>query len=184
MANPLNITRIPASRVEVIDPRTGLMARDWYRFFVNLFTLTGEGSNAISIDELQLGPPGDSNLSDHQVQLDLQGLSVGPAPAYTQSDRMRTEYIHTRAVTASDNFAPDDYLVLCNATAGVITLTLPVAAASQGRKLVAKKTDASANAVTVDGNGAETVDGAASISITAQYDSVSVISDGAAWWIV
>jgi hypothetical protein len=79
MANPLNITRIPASRVEVIDPRTGLMARDWYRFFVNLFTLTGEGGNAISIDELQLGPPGDSNLSDHQVQQDLQSLAVAPA---------------------------------------------------------------------------------------------------------
>jgi hypothetical protein len=79
MPNPLNITRIPASRVEVIDPRTGLMARDWYRFFVNLFTLTGEGSNAISIDELQLGPPGDSDISDHQVQQELQGLAVAPA---------------------------------------------------------------------------------------------------------
>jgi hypothetical protein len=79
MPNPLNITRIPASRVEVIDPRTGLMARDWYRFFVNLFTLTGEGGNAVSIDELQLGPPGDSNLSDHQVQQDLQALAVAPA---------------------------------------------------------------------------------------------------------
>jgi hypothetical protein len=79
MANPLNITRIPASRVEVIDPRTGLMARDWYRFFVNLFTLTGEGSNAVSIDELQLSPPGDSNLSDHQVQQDLQGMALAPA---------------------------------------------------------------------------------------------------------
>lgn len=79
MANPLNITRIPASRVEVIDPRTGLMSRDWYRFFVNLFTLTGEGSNAITLDELQLGPPSDSNLSDHQVQQDLQALALAPA---------------------------------------------------------------------------------------------------------
>jgi hypothetical protein len=181
MPNPLNITRIPASRVEVIDPRTGLMARDWYRFFVNLFTLTGEGGNAVSIDELQLGPPGDSNLSDHQVQQDLQALAV--APTYVFGDRMGPEYVRTRAVTASDNFRPDDYLVLCDATTGVVTLTLPAAAASQGRKLVAKKTDASANAVTVDGNGAETVDGAASVSITARYDSVSVISDGTTWWI-
>lgn len=88
MANPLNITRIPASRVEVIDPRTGLMARDWYRFFVNLFTLTGEGSNAVSIDELQLGPPSDSNLSDHQVQQDLQALAVAP-PVTPQLPRHR-----------------------------------------------------------------------------------------------
>lgn len=88
MANPLNITRIPASRVEVIDPRTGLMARDWYRFFVNLFTLTGEGSNAITLDELQLGPPSDSNLSDHQLQQDLQALAVAP-PVTPQLPRHR-----------------------------------------------------------------------------------------------
>ena len=52
----LNITQIPAPRVEFIDPRTGLMSREWYRFFLNLFTLTGNGSNTISLEDVQLGP--------------------------------------------------------------------------------------------------------------------------------
>ena len=79
MANPLNITRIPASRVEVIDPRTGLMSRDWYRFFVNLFTLTGEGGNPVSIDELQLGPAGDNASLASVLQSEIESLSVAPA---------------------------------------------------------------------------------------------------------
>ena len=53
----MNITNIPAPRVPFIDERTGLMSREWYRFFQNLFVLTGSGSNATTLDELQLGPP-------------------------------------------------------------------------------------------------------------------------------
>lgn len=57
MASPLNITRIPAPRVPLIDDRTGQISREWYRFFLNLFVLTGEGTNPTTLDELQIGPP-------------------------------------------------------------------------------------------------------------------------------
>ena len=53
----VNITNIPSSRVDFIDPRTGLMSREWYRFFLNLFNLTGAGNNPTSLDDLQVGPP-------------------------------------------------------------------------------------------------------------------------------
>jgi hypothetical protein len=33
------------------------MAREWYRFFLNLFNLTGGGSNTASLADLQVGPP-------------------------------------------------------------------------------------------------------------------------------
>jgi hypothetical protein len=56
MPEQLNITNLPSSRVEFIDPRTGLMSREWYRFFLNLFTLTGGGNNQTSLDDLQLAP--------------------------------------------------------------------------------------------------------------------------------
>jgi hypothetical protein len=57
MPNPINITNIPAPRVDFIDPRTGLMAREWYRFFLNLFKLTGSGTSEVSLTDLQIGPP-------------------------------------------------------------------------------------------------------------------------------
>lgn len=53
----INITSIPAPRVPFIDSRTGLMAREWYRFFLNLYQLTGSGSNEVSLTDLQVGPP-------------------------------------------------------------------------------------------------------------------------------
>ena len=57
MASPLNITRIPAPRVALIDERTGQISREWYRFLYNLFVLTGEGTNPTSLDDIQQGPP-------------------------------------------------------------------------------------------------------------------------------
>jgi hypothetical protein len=52
-----NITNIPSNRVEFIDSRTGLVSREWYRFFLNLFNLAGSGGNQISLDDMQIGPP-------------------------------------------------------------------------------------------------------------------------------
>jgi hypothetical protein len=56
-----NITNIPSNRVEIIDPRTGMVSREWYRFFLNLFTLVGNGGNQTSLDDLQVGPPPSSD---------------------------------------------------------------------------------------------------------------------------
>jgi hypothetical protein len=47
-----------------------------------------------------------------------------------------------------------------------------------------KKTDATANAVTVDPNAAETVDGAATFALANRYAEIMIESDGANWWIV
>jgi len=65
----LNITNIPAPRVPFIDERTGLMAREWYRFFLNLFVLTGSGNNPITLEELQLGPPNQPDLTELLIQI-------------------------------------------------------------------------------------------------------------------
>jgi hypothetical protein len=65
----LNITNIPAPRVPFIDERTGLMAREWYRFFLNLFVLTGSGNNPVTLEELQLGPPNQPDLTELLIQI-------------------------------------------------------------------------------------------------------------------
>lgn len=58
-----NITSIPSNRVEFIDSRTGMVSREWYRFFLNLFNLAGAGGNQTSLDDLQVGPPPIENTS-------------------------------------------------------------------------------------------------------------------------
>lgn len=54
MPNPLNVPITPP-RVNFIDPRTGNVSREWYMFFLSLFTLSGGSS--VSLDDVQKGPP-------------------------------------------------------------------------------------------------------------------------------
>lgn len=71
----MNITSIPAPRVPFIDERTGLISREWYRFFLNLFTLTGSGTTDASWTDLQIAPV----TQPVMVDVDLQGMgSVCP----------------------------------------------------------------------------------------------------------
>jgi len=53
-----NILEIIPPRVPLTDARTGMISREWYRFFFDLFTKIGPTS--ASIEDLQLGP----NVSD------------------------------------------------------------------------------------------------------------------------
>jgi hypothetical protein len=80
--------------------------------------------------------------------------------------------------TASFTADGDNAIYFCDATGGAITVTLPSAADYAGVRLVFKKTDASANAVTVN-----TADGGA-VGLAAQYNSVEVASNGTAWFKV
>ena len=41
MADPQNITKIPAPRVPLVEERTGLISREWFRFFNNIYVITG-----------------------------------------------------------------------------------------------------------------------------------------------
>lgn len=59
MPDPINITQIPAPRVELIDPRTGLMSREWFRFFNNIYTIVGANLGIVQI------PNGGTGLSSY-----------------------------------------------------------------------------------------------------------------------
>jgi len=93
----------------------------------------------------------------------------------------------SRAVTTTDSATTADNhkILLCDATASAFTETLPAAAdAGDGFTIAVKKIDASTNAVTVDGNGAELIDGAATFALSAQYAYVVLVCNGTGWNIV
>jgi hypothetical protein len=71
-----NITQIPAPRVPIIDERTGLISREWFRFFNNLFTLLGSGTTDDITQFLQVTPNVDAGLALLEVDKDLQALAV------------------------------------------------------------------------------------------------------------
>jgi len=75
---PSNITRIPAPRVPLLDLRTGLVSREWFRFFNNLFVITGNGTSEFNIDDFNLEPDPIAGTADELAvaESDIQGLSL------------------------------------------------------------------------------------------------------------
>jgi hypothetical protein len=76
-----------------------------------------------------------------------------------------------------------DVVILC-ATSSAWTLALYTAVGNDGRVLIIKKTSSDANALTIDPNGSQTIDGATTILIRTQNESVTLVYDGANWVVV
>lgn len=67
---------------------------------------------------------------------------------------------------------------------GTATLTLPAAASVPGHIYVIKKVSAASNDVVIDPNASETIDGATTKTITLQYSSVIITSNGTSWDVI
>ena len=80
-------------------------------------------------------------------------------------------------VTATD----DGGLILADATSATFAITLTGVVATSNFTLTVKKTDATANAITFTGAN---IDNSTTISITTQYDAITIRSDGTSFWRV
>jgi len=69
----------------------------------------------------------------------------------------------------------------CNAASGSMTVNLPPAIGN-GRPVTIKKIDSSANTVTIDGSGSETIDGATTKVLTTQYQTIQFIDAATGVW--
>lgn len=87
-------------------------------------------------------------------------------------------------ITASTTLTSANEVVLVDASAGNIVLNLPTAVDNLGKTIKLKRTDGSANGITIDGNASETIDGNATISINTQYESFTIVCDGSNWFII
>ena len=107
----LDITNIPPPRVPLIDERTGLMSREWYRFLLNLFRLTGSGTNDTTLNDIQLAPKAQvesGDLEDVYVQSQLAGPAspeLGTLAAENE-DNVRLIGFSTNPSPAVPNPAP------------------------------------------------------------------------------
>jgi len=94
--------------------------------------------------------------------------------------------LHLNIVAKTENYTATaiDDTIICDATGGAFTITLPAASTVSGKIYNIKKIDVSANAVTIDGDDSETIDDAATKALSSQYDSLTIQSSGAEWWII
>lgn len=96
------------------------------------------------------------------------------------------DVVGTKVAAKAASFTVDSKAAtfIVDATAAAVVATLPTAARAKKRRVTIKKVDASVNTVTIDGAGAETIEGAATLVISAQYGSYTIQSNGVTWWIV
>jgi hypothetical protein len=67
MANPQNITKIPSARVALIDPDTGLISREWFRFLNNIYVVSGGAT--LGVAQIVNGGTGGSTAAEARANL-------------------------------------------------------------------------------------------------------------------
>lgn len=86
--------------------------------------------------------------------------------------------------TAAYTALTSDSYINCNATSAAFTITLYTAVGNAGKTLTITKTDSTFNSVTVDGSGSQTINGALTAALCTQFESITIFSDGANWFIL
>ena len=83
--------------------------------------------------------------------------------------------------TADETLLDGEDVCLADATAGNMTITLP--GVDSGRQVTVKKTDSSANTVTVTG-ATGNIDGAANVILYSENESVTLVCDATNWFVI
>jgi hypothetical protein len=112
----------------------------------------------------------------------LAWLSELHIDAMPGADRLN-RYMPVTTKTADYTATADDCVILCDASAGDVTVTLPPAETMTEKCYRLKKTDESAYTVAVAADGDDEIDGEDYILLTEQYESVDLVCDGTAWHI-
>ncbi len=75
-----------------------------------------------------------------------------------------------------------DQLLVVNGAGGAITIALPAAAGFVNRSLYVLAKSVSGGNVTINPDGAETIDGASTKVLSAAYSSCRIVSAGTEWY--
>lgn len=119
------------------------------------------------------------------VETDTHRLRVGDGTTAAKSlpaHQPISAYAATADVTLAD--ANDYTHIMVTTAASDLTVTLPTAADNEHRTYVVKKVDSGAGTVTIDGEGAETVDGETTKLLVTQYSFMRVLCDGSEWHVI
>jgi len=110
------------------------------------------------------------------------GLGVNTASIITMSGKTITAGHATAYVakTATYSAVATDEVIDC--TSGTFTVTLPTAVGVTGQTYIVK--NSGAGTITIATTSAQTIDGNSTISLSTQYASTTVVSDGANWKII
>lgn len=132
-------------------------------------------------------------LIDPSINYSYQTLQPGTGSTYTLGASPRrwsttyTDGFSTNVETyGSGSVLLDDKnnVVLGDCTSGALTVNLQTAVGRRGLQYHIKKIDSSANTLTIDADGTETIDGQLTQVLNTQYQSLTIVSDDSNWFII
>lgn len=85
------------------------------------------------------------------------------------------------AKTAAYTATAADSVITADATGGAFSITLPTAVGIAGKSYTVKRINGGSNAVTVATTSSQTIDGGVSRTLSTQWESLTVTSNGANW---
>jgi hypothetical protein len=160
---------------------------------INTDTILGR-TTASSGDIEQLTPATVTGMLT-QFAGSIKGLvptaTVGDASKYLKGDgtwgTVTTGYtIETKTADTTYTTASGELIVLVNNGGGPVTITIPNANASTAKITIKKVGTSTANNLIINVTGGGTIDGDVSINLklALQYTSVTLVSNGANWFII
>lgn len=106
--NPINPTQLTPPRVDLIDPRSGAISREWYRFFLSLLTAV-----QISQDEVELAPDPTSLIASYDAMLAALAQTTETQPDGASVSDLAVVQSETQALASTpDGASSDDVAVL------------------------------------------------------------------------
>jgi hypothetical protein len=120
----------------------------------------------------------------YTITLPAATALTGQTAIFSSASQMEFRYPEkfTAAKTTAYTATGDETIIPVDTTSA-FSVTLPAAATMTGKKLTVIKTTSDFNVCTIDADGAETINGAATTKVSTQYEAVSFVSNGTAWFI-
>jgi hypothetical protein len=75
-------------------------------------------------------------------------------------------------------------VALVDATAAIVTVTLPPVATNKDAEFIIKKIDGSINNVIIATNNTDVIEGTTQITLTTQWETKRIISNGVSWYVI
>lgn len=167
IASTNGAVKVPLLTSDPASPAPGEMWGRTADAFIRYVPGTGGSANQLEIKAAK-------DIASGYVGLDSATRLTSASTRFTTN----TSLTGTTTLTVSSNTVQKG-----DASGGAFTVTLPAASLS-GRIFIIKKADSSGNAITISRAGSDTIDGATSYSLSAQYQSVTLIADGGTGWMV
>lgn len=102
-------------------------------------------------------------------------------PTSWEFARLARASLDFETITADRTVTTADHLLIADATAAAIAITLPPAATMTGRVVRVKTISVAGGNVTIDADGSETIDGASTLVLSFAYAKTTLFCNGSAW---